>query len=280
MPSTLLFNLLQTIYPLEIPNKKRDRPLEVLAVGLSRTGTDSLRQALLELGYQNVYHGFSYGASPNDCIQWIRLGQAQENGDKAFLNAKEFDRILGDCDAVTDIPPAGFAHELLDVFPDAKVIVNYREDVDAWVTSCLNSIEVSSGAGQPWSEYLQSYFEPSLFFRQWSYWYVWARYFGGNFRQNGKDWYLRHYRDLEAKLEGRRHLRWKAEDGWEPLCRFLGKEIPRHPFPSGNAPEEFFKTVEVYKAEWTARSGKNMRLVGAVLASIVAGAVGFVYLRR
>ncbi|KAF2169264.1 hypothetical protein M409DRAFT_64992 [Zasmidium cellare ATCC 36951] len=279
MPSTLLFNILHTIYPLQNPNKTRDRPLEVLAVGLSRTGTDSLRQALLEVGYQNVYHGFSYGASPNDCIQWIRLGQAQERGDKSFLNAKEFDRILGDCDAVTDIPPAGFANELLDAFPDAKVILNYREDVDAWVTSCLNSIETTSGSGQPWYEYFLSYFGSSLFFRQWSYWYVWARYFGGDFRRNGKAWYLRHYRDLETKLEGRKYLKWKAEDGWEPLCKFLDKTVPLGPFPHGNAPEEFFKTVEVYKAEWTSRSEKNMRLIGGILASVIVGVVGFAYAR-
>lgn len=277
MTSSLLFKVLHVIYPLPIPNRTRDRPLEVLAIGLSRTGTDSLRQALLELGYQNVYHGFDYGASPNDSIQWIRLGQAQQNDDKARLTAKEFDRVVGRCDAVTDIPAAGFAHELLDAFPDAKVIFNYREDVDAWVKSCLNTIEATVRSGQPWEEYLQSWFESSLFWRQWSYWWVWTRHFGGDFERNGKDWYLRHYRGLETKLEERTYLRWRAEDGWDSLCRFLEKPIPQHAFPNGNAPAEFIETVTAFRAEWRARAKKNMRRLGVLLASVVACAVGLAY---
>lgn len=277
--ASLLFRLLHLIYPLDIPNKSRDRPLEVLAVGLSRTGTDSLRQALLELGYQDVYHGFSYGASQNDSIQWIRLGQAQKSGNKAFLNASEFDRVLGHCDAVTDIPAAGFAAELLNLHPEAKVILNYREDVDAWVTSCLNSIEQTSGSGQPWYEYFLSCFESSLFWRQWSYWWVWARRFGGDFEGNGKEWYLRHYREMDEKLKGREHLKWKVEDGWGPLCKFLGKPVPQRAFPKGNIPDDFIKTVSIYRAEWVRRAERNMRIVGFVLVSIVVGGVGILYVR-
>lgn len=32
-----------------------------------------------------------------------------------------------------------------------------------------------------------------------------------------------------------RLLEWSIEDGWEPLCKFLGKEIPNEPFPHANA---------------------------------------------
>lgn len=32
-----------------------------------------------------------------------------------------------------------------------------------------------------------------------------------------------------------RLLEWSVDEGWEPLCKFLGKEIPDAPFPHANA---------------------------------------------
>lgn len=32
-----------------------------------------------------------------------------------------------------------------------------------------------------------------------------------------------------------RLLEWTVEDGWEPLCEFLGKPVPDEPFPHENA---------------------------------------------
>src|ERR1700712_1945979 len=32
-----------------------------------------------------------------------------------------------------------------------------------------------------------------------------------------------------------RLLEWTIEDGWEPLCKFLGKPVPDEPFPHANS---------------------------------------------
>ena len=40
----------------EPPPRKRAKPMEVLCVGLSRSGTESLQQALLKLDYEYTYH--------------------------------------------------------------------------------------------------------------------------------------------------------------------------------------------------------------------------------
>ena len=208
----LLMSLLRFIYPVELPDKKRDRPLEVLALGISRSGTESLRQALIELGYVNCYHGFNYGASPNQAAQWMRLGYAQQSGDKAFLNATEFDKVLGDCAAVTDIPCAGFAHELIATYPDAKIILNYREDIDAWAQSVKNTLEVV--VHDSWADYILTFFQSGLFWRRRSFYWVWSRHFGARFEANGKEWYWKHYRDLEDSLPEGSYLKWKVEDGW------------------------------------------------------------------
>ena len=40
----------------EPPPRVRTKPMEVLCVGLPRSGTESLQQALLKLGYDYTYH--------------------------------------------------------------------------------------------------------------------------------------------------------------------------------------------------------------------------------
>lgn len=211
----LLISLLRLIYPLNLPTKTRDRPLQVLALGISRSATESLRQALLHLGYINCYHGFDYVNAPNHSIQWIRLGWAQENSSPLTISREEFDRVLGDCSAVTDFPCGGFAEELLDLYPSAKVILNYRDDVDAWARSVENTLEVVV-KGQEWEEWFLTFFQSNLFWRQRSLYWVWSRFFGGDFENGGKEWYRRHYSTLEERLRGsgRKFLRWKVEDGW------------------------------------------------------------------
>jgi hypothetical protein len=37
----------------------------------------------------------------------------------------------------------------------------------------------------------------------------------------------------------RRLLIWRAEDGWEPICRALGVETPDTPFPHENKRAEY-----------------------------------------
>lgn len=41
-----------------------------------------------------------------------------------------------------------------------------------------------------------------------------------------------------------RLLEWNVEDGWQPLCEFLGKKVPSQPFPRANDKDGFRKRVE------------------------------------
>lgn len=67
-----------------------------------------------------------------------------------------------------------------------------------------------------------------------------------------------------------RLLEWSVEDGWEPLCRFLGKPIPDEPFPHANA-----------AAGWAGQEMRigNKYILGAlrnvlVISTVVAGVWG------
>lgn len=110
----------------EEPQGKRTKPLQVLGLGLPRSGTESLCIALRQLGYE-TYHGFTtYEKTPEDHLLWKRwleakIAPAQGPATPLDIPAKEFDRILGGYEAVTDSPCALFGQELIRAYPEAKV---------------------------------------------------------------------------------------------------------------------------------------------------------------
>lgn len=111
--------LLQWLYLFDEPSLVRDRPMKVLALGLSRCGTESLKFALEDLGYKGVYHGFDVRG--DECMVWTRLWDAKASGLGTKIGVEDFDRLIGNCEAVTDGPGFMFARELIEAYPDAKV---------------------------------------------------------------------------------------------------------------------------------------------------------------
>lgn len=122
--------LLQWIYRFDEPAVVRDRPMQVLALGLSRCGTESLKFALEELGYKGVYHGFEVRA--DQCMVWSRLWDAKAaHGSDFKIGTDVFDRLIGNYEAVTDAPGNMFAEELIEAYPHAKVPTRDKSGVHA-----------------------------------------------------------------------------------------------------------------------------------------------------
>lgn len=269
-------SLIQEFYSLNPQPHCRpsNKPLQVLALGLPRSGTESLCQTLLTLGYSQVFHGFNLAhPNPEDCIVWKHLldlkAQSVSKGEQVKeLCDFDWDRLVGDCDCITDAPSCIFAHELLDCYDDrdVRVIVNRRRDMDAWEKSFDMAAEFALESRILW---WLSWFDARLFW--------WLSVIRGVFvhmttlpsddgaegrvqdeksrnsavqtrRVSGKAWAEAYYPGLEEKLkrDGRDWLDWDVHDGWEPLCRFLGKEVPpEEPFPNGNkAGKQFDKNME------------------------------------
>ena len=71
-----------------------------------------------------------------------------------------------------------------------------------------------------------------------------------------------------------RLLEWRVGDGWEPLCKFLGKEIPDEPFPHVNAAGKGFKDRENdLLAHWSREALRNFILVSSGIAMVVAAGI-------
>ncbi|KAJ5367146.1 hypothetical protein N7541_001087 [Penicillium brevicompactum] len=225
-------------------------PMRVLCLGLSRTGTNSLRTALRILGYDETYHGYeAYFENPRDSWMWLQALKAKLDG------ALRRDSILIITLAVTDVPAACFAEELIHAYPEAKVILTYR-DIDAWYNSVMKAI--IARVKNPWSHSMTFFL---IFFRgpvRWSRLMalkIWDGYFRG-FEVNGKQVYKEHYALVESLVPEDDLLRYKVQEGWEPLCRFLGQPVPDVLFPQGNEVAELvavtnaYVRIEAIKAWW------------------------------
>lgn len=261
--------LSQWLWPLSPPKRLRVVPLQVLALGLPRTGTESLREALDELGYHHTYHGFDTMDHPEECVAWCELLHRKENGHPP-LDAKAFDSIIGHCEAVTDVPCATFAEDLIKAYPDAKIIINHRPDFDAWEKSVVNTL-VKADQDVGLLGKLIPLFERRLFWIRRKYLridrgYLWR----GDIARNARIVYRDHYERLQRLAPPERSLRWTVQDGWEPLCKFLNRPVPERPFPHRNDPEKLAAAISERLSPFVRRAFINMSLFFATLALMIA----------
>ena len=94
--------------------------MKIFGIGLSKTGTSSLTEALKILGYSNSIHNPS---------KWLHVNN---HGELAF----EFEK-LDSIDSASDIEVAHYYKELDERYPGSKFILTTRK-LDSWLKSCKN----------------------------------------------------------------------------------------------------------------------------------------------
>ncbi|XHG07983.1 hypothetical protein AWENTII_011115 [Aspergillus wentii] len=204
-----------------VPRRTRTKTMKVLALGISRSGTESLALALRMLGYDHVFHGLEL-VEQNTWEPWVRLARRKWGikADSAYqmgwsgITRDEFDVLLGHCEAVTDMPCAVFASELIKAYPEAKVILNHRA-VDSWYKSAVNVYSPLMGGMLyhvlPWFNadvYWERQFVDDLV----------KPFYHGSVIRHGKSVYEEHCARVRGSVPADRLLEWTVEDGWEPLC--------------------------------------------------------------
>lgn len=132
------------LYELPAPKPGPKKSMQVLCLGPGRSGTESLRNALVVLGYDAVFHGYEgMMRVPTTHQAWVQLMRRKFDDTSSpdhTITRADFDAIIGDCEAVTDMPCVNFARKLVEAFPEAKVIINTRE-IDAWYASYQSTFE-------------------------------------------------------------------------------------------------------------------------------------------
>jgi hypothetical protein len=211
------------LYPVPSPSKRvRQKPMEVLALGMSRSGTESLRQALFILGYDHVYHGFDVPeSSPPSWEAWVRLARRKWGGrgttaGETGITREDLDAIVGHCNAITDQQGAMFALEMAEAYPEAKVILNRRE-TGPWYRSVVSTFGVTMTG---FKYHVLPYFSAQLYWRKRYYEEILEAYFHGSLVKNGSWVYREHCAKIRGLVPPDQFLEWEAKDGWEPLCKY------------------------------------------------------------
>ncbi|KAK5134553.1 hypothetical protein LTR08_006338 [Meristemomyces frigidus] len=215
---------------------RRTVPMKVLALGLGRTGTASLRTALKELGFDDCYHMMSASVeNPPDCLMWSDALAAKYDG-KGTFGREQWDQLFGHCQAICDWPCVAFAKELIEAYPEAKVLVTTR-DVDSWHSSTMKTVhwratepELQLVAKFDWAAGM---YQPMLS-------KFWTEFWEGDFEKNGKRRYREYYEEIRSLVPAENLLEYKMGEGWKPLCEFLDCPVPEgKKFPRTNDTDGF-----------------------------------------
>ena len=175
----------------------------IFGVGLIKTGTSSLRCALEVLGYRALHGG------PLEVMRTVQ--RAIDEGEPMLSH------LDPDYDAFADVFGVTYYFYLADAqYPGSKFILTVR-DLDDWVDSRRRHVLKNQEMRQ-------------------------AGEYRGDLLEVDVDNWVTEYRRHEAVVRGYSARRpddllvydVTGGDGWEPLCEFLGREVPEEPMPWEN----------------------------------------------
>ena len=198
---------------------------------------------------------------------WTEALEAKFVHGKPF-GRKEFDNLLGKWGATTDQPVSFLAEDIMEAYPDAKVILVER-DVDRWYKSFCEA--VIDGNNNPFIP-LGSIIDPTYlgqmraqqdligkhYFQlretRTKYGLINDPNYFNAWRANAKSTYRAHNERIKQLVPKERLLLFQLDQGWEPLCEFLDKPVPDVPFPRVNETAAVQEKVNLYIAQSYKRS--------------------------
>ncbi|KAF4119702.1 hypothetical protein GMORB2_4611 [Geosmithia morbida] len=261
--------------------KENDRPqreMKVLVMGLPRTGSASLAEALRILGYKDVYHGVDIMDKLDDHHFFNRAADASfpclpsYNGGPP-LTHDQWEELYGPCEASTDMAGA-FGALMVRAYPKAKVVLPIR-DYDAWARSVDDT--VLRGLWNPLISTVTWIFAPLIgsvavvAMRKVTLGLFRASDVDGA-RHNLSATYERHHRELRDAVPPDNLLEYRVGEGWPRLCAFLDKPVPDVDFPWVNEAAVLKAKIKV-KLMHTAIDGLKVATPWAVGAVVLGGAV-------
>ena len=237
--------------------------MKVIGAGFGRTGTMSLKVALESLGFGPCYHMTEVFAHPEHTEFWISAWRRE---------AADWDGVLGEYQAAVDWPACTFYEELMERHPDAKVILSVR-DPERWYESVRNTIYELGVVIPRHPIYRIGYQLVSLFVLRGSGnldlagEIIWQGTFHGRFEDKhyAIEVFERHNEEVLRRVPENRLLVHDVKAGWEPLCAFLGAEVPDEPFPRTNDTAEMRRNIKGVKAISIAVPVTLTLLAGAAL---------------
>lgn len=218
--------------------------MRVIGAGFGRTGTLSLKAALERLSYGPCYHMVELYDKPEHVLFWTELPDRLDMGETVGSNTGDaprkvvdFEEVFAGYEATVDFPGCVFWRELMEAYPDAKVLLTVR-DPERWYDSAIETIFGPPGRRLSAMRRLvpAARLVPSMAVKV-----IEQRTFGGRIwdREHAISVFERHNEEVERSVPDERLLVYEVKEGWQPLCEFLGVEVPDEPFPRANEQAEF-----------------------------------------
>ena len=203
---------------------KEIMPLKVIGLGLSRTGTYSLKLALNQLGLGPCHHMEEVLI---DMPRQMPLWQG------ALAGRLDFATIYDGYYAAVDLPTAGYYRELHAAYPEAKFLLTHRS-TESWVASFSSTVDrllsIGEAASAPMREWIVM--SKALIAKAGLPLDPDEAALGEAFEK--------HIAAVKATIPANRLLVYEVKEGWEPLCAFLGVPVPEGPFPRTNNRDQFW----------------------------------------
>ena len=202
--------------------------MKVICAGWGRTGTRSLKYALEYLLQEPSYHMQNILLNKKDATKWH---------DSIFKNNEKFnwEDIYKGYGACLDFPSCNYYKELMDYYPDAKIILTIRDN-ESWIKSwnvlnnqILKSFTFRFAAKIPKTSFkLQKDIHNKMILG------VDGAFKGAKSDKARMEQFDAWNKAVIEYVPKDRLLIYQVKEGWEPLCNFLNVPIPDIPFPYKN----------------------------------------------
>jgi len=201
--------------------------INIIGVGVGRTGTYSLRLAIDQLGFGPCHH--MEEVLKNMDVQ-VPLWSETLKGNM------DWGSIYKGFKSAVDWPTAGFFRELIKEYPTAKFILTERNPenwADSFGSTIYKLIEGKDKAPEKMHDWLNmaNAVITKTGFPQ------------GLDREGLINGFIAHNRAVREVIPEEKLLVFQVKEGWEPLCKFLNVPVPDEPFPRTNNREEFWELV-------------------------------------
>jgi hypothetical protein len=240
--------------------------MKVIGAGLPRTATTTQLIVLEQLGFAPCYHMRNLlGDLKGQLPLWERV----------VAGDPDWEAIFGGAQSMCDFPAARYYRELLEVYPQAKVLLSVRS-AEGWVRSMRETIwpiyhgesvmhHVSDArriVDRDWDRFI------TLMSHM-----IWREETGALAGDHATDAGLaaimeRWNAQVKASVPADQLLVWEPAQGWEPLCEFLEVAVPDEPVPHVNDTAAFHEgilggSLAVLNAWWDQRERPAGGLHGA-----------------
>jgi len=239
--------------------------MKIICSGMSKTGTKTLCEALRTLGFKVYDFEEQYFYQSDD---WFRF---LETRDRNILK-----EMYKDVDAITDTPACVFWEELMEIFPEAKVVHMERQGgEESYVKACrvqtatlhkLKYLYWISPNFRKLKKHLMmagtlvayGLMKPDL---PWQLMEDWPAAMALRYRQTNTR--------VKEVVPKEKLLEFKHQDGWKPLCEFLGVEIPKTEYPhrnkGGSITDEIVDTSYIFEP-----IHRDVKISAAVIVCLLA----------